>query len=227
MFIGPANHEIADCGLRIADRSASRRTERARAFTLLEITLAVAILAMMSVAIYRFVQSNLTALRVSSEASAADARYSGLRDLLMTQWQSLSAGNAAMTGEPFKLNDRPRDEIKWTCGAGAGLLTRYAPGDFTVSMRLQQERDKRDRLDLGLLRKPQDDPSITHEHETWVPLIENVGSLQIRYFEPRLNVWVDRWTDTLVLPRLVKIVVGRNDAAVPFEVIIPLGRTPF
>ena len=41
MFIGPDNHEIADCGLRIADRSASRRTERARAFTLLEITLAV------------------------------------------------------------------------------------------------------------------------------------------------------------------------------------------
>jgi len=38
---------------------------------------------------------------------------------------------------------------------------------------------------------------------------------------------VDRWTDTLVLPRLVKIVIGRNDAAVPFEVIIPLGRTPF
>jgi len=200
---------------------------RARAFTLLEITLAVAILAMMSVAIYRFVQSNLTALRVSSEASAADARYSGLRDLLMTQWQSLSGGSGAMTGEPFKLNDRPRDEIKWTCGAGPGLLTRYAAGDFTVWMRLQQERDKSDRLDLGLLRKPQDDPSIAHEHETWVPLIKNVGSLQIRYFEPRLNVWVDRWTDTLVLPRLVKIVVGRNDAAVPFEVIIPLGRTPF
>ncbi|MFZ3375060.1 MAG: prepilin-type N-terminal cleavage/methylation domain-containing protein, partial [Chthoniobacterales bacterium] len=182
-----------------------------RAFTLLEITLAVAILAMMSVAIYRFVESNLTVLRVSSEASAADARYSGLRDLLMTQWQSLSGGNGAMTGEPFKFNDRPRDEIKWTCGAGPGLLTRYAAGDFTVSMRLQKrESDKSNRLDLGLLRKPEDDPSITHEHESWVPLIENVGSLQIRYFEPRLNVWVDRWTDTLVLPRLVKILVGRN-----------------
>jgi len=222
MFIVPDNFRSA------GDTPASTvQKNRARAFTLLEITLSVAILAMMSVAIYRFVQSNLTALRVSSEASAADARYSGLRDLLMTQWQSLPPGNGAMAGEPFKLNDRPRDEIKWTCGAGPGLLTRYAPGDFTVSMRLQQERDKSDRLDLGLLRKPQDDPSITHEHETWVPLIENVGSLQIRYFEPRLNVWVDRWTDTLVLPRLVKIVVGRNDAAVPFEVIIPLGRTPF
>jgi hypothetical protein len=30
-----------------------------------------------------------------------------------------------------------------------------------------------------------------------------------------------------VRPRLVKVVVGRNDAAVPFEVIIPLGRSPY
>src|SRR5438552_17228549 len=105
---------------------------RARAFTLLEITLAVAILAMMSVAIYRFVQSNLTALRVSSEASAADARYSGLRDLLMTQWQSLSPGIGAMKGEKFKLIDRQRDEIKWICGVGHGLLSRFAAVDFTV-----------------------------------------------------------------------------------------------
>jgi prepilin-type N-terminal cleavage/methylation domain-containing protein len=222
MFIGPDNSRSA------GDTTASTaRKNFLRGFTLLEITLAVAILAMMSVAIYRFVESNLTVLRVSSEASAADARYSGLRDLLMTQWQSLSGGNGAMTGEPFKFNDRPRDEIKWTCGAGPGLLTRYAAGDFTVSMRLQRESDKSNQLDLGLLRKPQDDQSVTHEHESWVPLIANVGSLQIRYFEPRLNVWVDRWTDTLVMPRLVKIVVGRNDAAVPFEVIIPLGRTPF
>jgi prepilin-type N-terminal cleavage/methylation domain-containing protein len=222
MFIGPDNSRSA------GDTPASTaRKNCLRGFTLLEITLAVAILAMMSVAIYRFVESNLTVLRISSEASAADARYSGLRDLLMTQWQSLSGGNGAMTGEPFKFNDRPRDEIKWTCGAGPGLLTRYATGDFTVSMRLQRESDKSNQLDLGILRKPQDDPSTTHEHESWVPLIANVGSLQIRYFEPRLNVWVDRWTDTLVLPRLVKIVVGRSDAAVPFEVIIPLGRTPF
>src|ERR1044071_6878063 len=35
-------------------------------FTLLEITLAVAVLGMMSLAIFRFVQSNLTALRVSA-----------------------------------------------------------------------------------------------------------------------------------------------------------------
>ena len=51
-------------------------------FTLLEITLAVAILGMMSLAIFRFVQSNLTALRVSADVNAAEAQYDGLRDLL-------------------------------------------------------------------------------------------------------------------------------------------------
>ena len=57
-------------------------------------------------------------------------------------------------------------------------------------------------------------------------LIENVGSLQIRYFDPRLNGWVPRWTDTVTLPRLVKVVIGRPDARFSTDLIIPLARTP-
>ena len=188
--------------------------------------LAVAILSMMALAIYRFVQSNLIAIRVSSEASAADVRYDGLGDLLTGQWQSLAPGTGALLGEPLKLNDRPRDEIRWTCGAGPRLLTRYAPGDFVVTLRLQRENEKSDRLDLGLLRKPKNDQAITAENETWVPLIENVYSLQIRYFDPRLNSWLDRWSDNLTLPRLVKVTIERREGFVPWEVIVPLGRTP-
>jgi prepilin-type N-terminal cleavage/methylation domain-containing protein len=200
---------------------------RCRGFTLLEITLAVAILATMSLAIYRFVQATLTALRVSSEASAGDARYGGLRDLLTAQWQTLPAANGALMGDTFKFSGRSRDEIRWNCGGGPGLLTRYAAGDYTVWLRLQPESEKSDRLDLGFLRKPKEDASLGQEDETWIPLIENVASLQIRYFDPRLNVWIETWTDAGRLPRLVKIVIGRNDAAVPWEMIIPLGRTPF
>jgi len=141
---------------------AARR--RYRGFTLLEIMLAVAILGMMAFAIFRFVQTNLTALRFSSEIAAADAQYDGLRDLLTTQWQSLSPLRAKMFGEPFKLNDRERDEIRWNCGAGPGLLTRYAPGEFTVVLRLQPANDKSDQLDLGILRKPQDDSDTAEGH---------------------------------------------------------------
>jgi prepilin-type N-terminal cleavage/methylation domain-containing protein len=196
-----------------------------RGFTLLEIMLAVAILGMMSLAIYRFVQSNIVALRLSTEATAADAAYAGLRDLLTTEWQSLAPGMGALSGEPLKLSDRSRDEIRWVCGAGPGLLTRYAPGDFSVIMRLQPQDKKSNRLDLGLLRKPTEDASFTDVNESWVPLLDNVQTLQIRYFDSRLNTWVDRWTDTVTLPRLVKVIVGRNDAAVPWEAIIPLART--
>src|SRR5689334_6635527 len=122
-----------------------------RAFTLLEIMFAVAILGMMSVAIFRFVQSNMISLQLSSNIAAAESQYDGLRDLLTTQWQSLNPMRANMIGEPFKLSDRERDELKWRCGAGPGMLTRYAPGEFTVTLRLQPENQKGDRLDLGLL----------------------------------------------------------------------------
>jgi prepilin-type N-terminal cleavage/methylation domain-containing protein len=209
MFIGPANRS------------------RSRGFTLFEITLAVAILAMMAVAIYRFVQANLTSMRVSAEISQVDASYGGLRDLLTAQWQSLPGTTAALTGEPYKFGGRPRDEIKWTCTAGPGWLTRYAPGDFSVAMRLQRQSKKSDRFDLGFLRKPKGEVAFADTDQSWIPLIQNVGSLQIRYFDPRINGWVERWTEAARLPRLVKVVIGRNDAAAPWEMIIPLGRTPY
>lgn len=210
MFIGRAN-----------------KSGRDRGFTLLEVTLAVAIMGMMALSIYRFVQANLIAVRASTDASAADARYDGLRELLLSQWQGLSPGQEALTGEPAKLNDRSRDEIRWTCGAGPGVLTRYAPGDFMVFLRMQASRKKNGQYDLGLLRRPSGESEVVHDRDTWVPLIEDIVALQIRYYDPRLNIWVDRWNDTLILPRLVKVTIGRTDAPVPWEVIVPLGRTPY
>ena len=109
-----------------------------------------------------------------------------------------------MIGEPFKLNDRERDEIKWNCGAGPGLLTRYAPGEFTAVLRLQPDNDNSDRLDLGILRKPQDDSDVAEKNESWVPLIKNVTSLEISYFRSECQ-------------RLVAAVARRKPAAVARE----------
>jgi prepilin-type N-terminal cleavage/methylation domain-containing protein len=199
--------------------------EDRRAFTLLEIMLAVAILGMMSLAIFRFVQSTIIALQLSSGTAAEDAQYDGLRDLLTAQWQSLSPLRANMIGEPFKLGDRERDVIKWSCGAGPALLTRYAAGDFDVTLRLQPESEKGDRLDLGFVRKTQKGSELESQ-ESWVPLIKNVASLEISYFDPGANNWLPRWPGGR-LPSLIKITVGRMDSAVPWEAIVPLRRTPY
>ena len=204
------------------------RADRKRilAFTLLEITLAVTILAMMSFAIYRFVQANIVAMRVSAAAEATDARYDGLRELLTQQMQGIPPGTGGLLGDALRVNDRDRDEMTWLCSAGPGLLTRYATGDYRVSLRLRAHDSKTNQLDLGILRKPKDDPAVSNEHETWIRLIDNVGSLRIRYFDSRLNTWVQRWVDTVTLPRLVKIVIGRSDASAPAEIVVPLARTP-
>src|ERR1700730_1908843 len=89
---------------------------RQRGFTLLEITLAVAILGMMSLAIYRFVAANLNVLRASSEDNAAEGLYSGVINLVTAQLEGLPSGVGALSGEPFTFNDQPRDEINWICG---------------------------------------------------------------------------------------------------------------
>ncbi len=196
------------------------------AFTLLEITIAVAILGMMSLAIYRFVQANLTALRVSSGNNLVDAQYSGLANLVAAEWQNLPSGQAAITGEPLKLNDRPRDEVTWTCSAGPGLMTRYAAGEYRVSLRLRPMAKDSDRMELGLMRKAKGDTEIGDERESWVPLLPDVQTVEIHYFDPRVNQWVDRWADTAVLPRLIKLALGRANNAVPWETVITLGRTP-
>ena len=199
---------------------------RRTAFTLLEIVIAVAILGVMSLAIYRFVSTNLIAVRLSSEANMIDAQYAGFVSLLTEQWTSLPSGAGALSGEPLKLDDRPRDEISWICSAGPGLFTRYATGEYRVSMRLRPASKTTDKLELGVMRKPYDPRRKIEGKETWVSLLPDVQSLQIRYFDPRLNVWVEKWTDTIMLPRLVKLVISRPDSPVPWEAIIALARTP-
>jgi len=201
------------------------KRRRRRGFTLLEIILAAAILGLMSMAIFRFVQANISALRISATQSMEEAHYAGLLELLSAQWQDLPTGVGALAGDTYKFNDRPRDEIVWACGAGPGLLTRYAGGEFTVRMRLRPMKEGSDRLQLGCYRKPRDDAEGNDEKETWVPLIDDVSGLRIRYFDTRLNAWVERWTDTGTLPRLIELVIQRPNAP-DWRAIVALGRTP-
>jgi len=199
--------------------------KRRRGFTLLEIILATAILGMMAVAIFRFVQANIIALRISSVENMEEARYRGLLDLLTAQWQNLPTGVGALAGDTYKFNDKPRDEIVWACGAGPGLMTRYAAGEYTVRLRLRPMKEGSDRLQLGCFRRPRNEAEGENEKETWVPLIDDVGGLRIRYFDTRLNAWVERWTDTATLPRLIELLIQRPSRP-DWKATVALGRTP-
>lgn len=196
-----------------------------RSFTLLEVTLAVAILGMMALAIYRFVSTNLTAVRLSTEMNAIDASYEGLASLLTAELQDLPPGQGALMGEPYKFNGRSRDEMTWVCQAGPGLLTRYASGQYSVTLRLKPSEEN-GKMELGIVRESDDDGNPVAENKIWVPLLTDVNSMEIRYFDPRLNAWVDRWTDRGTLPHLVRLTIDRAGSSVPWEAVLSLRRTP-
>src|SRR5207245_11040446 len=100
-----------------------RESLRIGGFTLLEIMLAVGILGLMSPAIFRFVQANMTALRLSSDTAARDSQYDELRDLLTSECQSMTPTRAWMKGEPFQLNDSARNVITWVCSSERVVVT--------------------------------------------------------------------------------------------------------
>jgi prepilin-type N-terminal cleavage/methylation domain-containing protein len=197
-----------------------------RGFTLLEIVLAAAIMGLLTMAIFRFVQTNIAVVQISATENAENARYTGLLDFLTTQLQSLPSGVGALAGDTYKFSDRQRDEMVWACSAGPGLLTRYANGDFTVRMRLRPVKEGSDKLQLGIYRKPRGDAEGENEKETWVPLVDDVNSLRIRYFDTRLNAWVERWTDTMTLPRLVELIIQRANRP-DWRAVVALGRSPY
>jgi hypothetical protein len=105
-------------------------------------------------------------------------------------------------------------------------LTRYAAGEFLVSMRLKRVNESSDRMEIGFMRKPRDTAEGSSEGETWIPLLNDVRSLKIDYFDSRLNAWVPKWSDTSTMPRLVRLVIGRPDRSTPWQAVIALGRTP-
>ncbi len=201
------------------------RGERSRAFTLLEIMLAVAILGMMATAIYRFVATNVTAVRLTAELSQDDAQYQTFTNLLTEQLQDLPAGQGKLWGDPFKFSGKSRDEINWVCSAGPGLLTRYATGDYNVTLRLRPMKGN-DRFVLGMVREPASDTSPMQENQSWIPLIDNLTEMEIRYFDPRLNTWVDKWTDRGTLPHLIRFSLLRANSTVAWSTVIALRRTP-
>jgi hypothetical protein len=81
-------------------------------------------------------------------------------------------------------------------------------------------------MELGVVRESEDENNPVPDNKSWVSLLTGVNSMEIRYFDPRLNAWVDRWTDRGTLPHLVRLTIDRAGSSVPWEAVLPLRRSP-
>jgi type II secretion system protein J len=201
---------------------AAEKLETSPAFTLLEVMLAVMIMALIGVAIYRFVLTDLEAIHISTEDTARKGEVQALIAVLGEEFCNLPTSQQnAFSGEAHKFNQKASDQVEWLTQAGNGLFTQAAQGQWKVTLILRPQ-DKGNTYTLGLLRQLTDANS---KQDHWLPLLMNVDAIEIRYFDPRLNAWLEKWSDAQSIPSLVRVRIWRTDQTVPYEAVIELPPT--
>jgi prepilin-type N-terminal cleavage/methylation domain-containing protein len=200
----------------------ARNNARRKAFTLLEVMIAVAVLALIAGSIYRFVVGDLTSIKVSTDDTAQKQAIQALVAVLQEELCNLPLGQQnAFLGEAHKFSDKSSDQIEWLSEAGNGLFTEAATGTWKVTLLLRPQEKSNTNV-LGILRQLPDNSS---KENHWLPLLPNVDAMEVRYYDQRLNAWLDKWSDSATRPSLVRFRIWRTDQTIPYETIIELPPT--
>lgn len=204
-----------------------------RGFTLLEVLIATLVISLLAFTLFRFVSTHLLAMKITTEVQAERESLQAVVRLVQTQLADLPRRqNGVLLGNPLKLHDLPSDELIWRTRAGQGVLTAAAPGEYRVTMTVQPVEGAASEYELGLRREP-----ITVEARgnvdffargsgtskyNWVSLIRPMAGFEVRYFDPRLNAWLDRWTDQAARPLLVRVRLWKTADGTPLEAVLPV-----
>ena len=201
---------------------------RRRGFTLLEVMLAVLVISLTALGIFGFVKSTLRAVSYSVEETEQQLAVERLVALVQEEFFGLPArGQATLLGESLKLNGVDFDSIEWRSRGGPGLMTTAATGEFQVKLRIQPIEKDSNKYEIGLWRRPallDTDGGLvaggSDKDATWVPLLQNVKALRLRYWDPRLGQSLDNWRDPAVRPAFVIMSITPENEDVPYEAVL-------
>lgn len=197
-------------------------------FTLLEVMLAVAIIGFTTVGIFRFVQSTVRAVAVSVEDTEEQLRVDRLVALVQEEFYSLPArGQTNIQGESIKLNGADFDSIEWRSRGGPGLMTTAVSGEYRVKLRIQPVEKNSTKYEIGYWRRPallETESGLvaggSDKDATWVPLLQRVSAMRIRYWDSRLGQLLDSWRDPTARPAFVILSITREGDDVPYEAVL-------
>jgi prepilin-type N-terminal cleavage/methylation domain-containing protein len=204
------------------------RDARRAGFTLLEVMLAVIILTATAVGIFRFVQSTLRSMAFSVQDTEQQLAVSRLVALIQEELHELPfRGQLTLQGEGIKLNGVDFDSMEWRSRGGPGLMTTAARGEYRVKLRIQPVEKSSNKYEIGFWRRP----ALLDTQEgliaggsdkdaTWVPLLQDVTALRLRYWDDRLGQLLDSWRDPAVRPSFVIMSITREGDDAPFEAVL-------
>ena len=196
-----------------------RGSSNRRGFTLLEVMIGVAVIALITISLYRFVTATLIAIRITSEANDDRHALVALVKAVEAELQDLPPRqNGVIQGIPHKFDNLEADELQWYCKGGNGLFTKAAEGEWFTTLTIQRDKTSRE-LEIGLRRRPID---AKPENYKWWPLLRRVSALEVRYFDRRLNAWIERWNAQDARPALVRLRIWRDADQPPYESVIAI-----
>jgi len=201
---------------------AANNRRRCRAFTLFEVVIAVLIMALVIISIYRFVVGSMSAIKFSTDDTTQKSAVESLVAVLQEEFSNLPPNEpGALLGEGHQFSGKASDQVEWLSQAGNGMFTEDAAGQWKLTLLLRPQGNT-NTYTLGLLRQV---PDNSNTEENWLPLLPNVDAIEIRYYDQRLNTWLEKWSDSSARPNLVRIRIWRTDQDVPYETIIELPPT--
>ena len=204
---------------------------RPNGFTLIEVMLAVAILSLTTLGIFRFVQSTVRAVASSVEDTEEQLAVERLVALVQEEFYSLPAritnGQTNIQGESIKLNGVDFDSLEWRSRGGAGLMTTAATGEYRVKLRIQPVEKNSNKYEIGFWRRPallETSGGLVaggnDSDATWVPLLQRAASLRLRYWDSRLGQLLDSWRDLNARPAFVIMSVLLEGEVTAYEAVL-------
>jgi hypothetical protein len=185
--------------------------------------IAVLILMLLALSIYRFLSVNLEAIAIASETVAEQDEMTALFSYLQMELNNIPPrGQGLLIGTAYRFNGVSKDEMQWISGPGSGVLTEAADGQFRTTLMLKARAKESNIVDLGLRRRP---VTGSDEDVNWVTLLPDVAELEIRYFDPRLNAKIERWTDQATRPLLVYVTIRKTKGSVPRTAVMTLASS--
>ena len=204
--------------------------------------LAIAILAIICGTIYNFTGTVLRSSNVALRMDAQAQSFNGLRRLLDAQFSALPTNeNGVFVGLKQENEHGHRDAVQVVCPAGNGLLTPDAHGLYRITLGMDEMPPGSGRYALVMEREPRiEDTEEENNGSAFqlpaisaggvktsrdllpsdsVRLLDGVKSLEISYYDPRLNSWQDKWNDDTMIPSLVRVRLTTEDASTPYEFI--------
>jgi hypothetical protein len=222
------------------------------AMTILEVILAVLVLAMISVAVFQFVRSNLKAISLSSQDINDRLALERLTEVVQEEFFSFPGrGQSTLLSKAVKVGGRDVDSVEWRTKGGPGMMTTAAKGEYVVRLRIRPVERDSSKYEIGFEREQVMPDAFTSPQTSslnvsdnsgqtnltvgsasssgkasgkpdWIPLIPDAYAMKVRFFDPRLNTEVAGWTDPSARPSFMRMTITRSADEEPLDAVISI-----